>query len=142
MSWFPDRASLQSWSGPNFRYPFTQLSFKQDLKLDTLHSKALLGAAEHLLAFGQFYQRLGRCHLGRLVVNPDNRGQGLIGELIEQLIAIGVPALNADSSSLFVLKDNQSALLAYRKSGFVEHVYPEPMELDNCLYMVRPVLMG
>ncbi|MGY8898865.1 MAG: GNAT family N-acetyltransferase [Paraglaciecola sp.] len=70
MGWFEDEAQLVMWSGPGFRYPYDVVTFKQDLKLTTLPSFSLLSPQGALLAFGQYYLRENRCHLGRLVVNP------------------------------------------------------------------------
>ena len=64
MSWFTTENELKLWSGPNFRFPFDLHSFKDDLKLDTLASFSLLSAKSELLGFGQYYLRLGKCHLG------------------------------------------------------------------------------
>lgn len=71
MSWFSTEEELSIWSGPGFRYPFDLSSFKEDLKLDSLKSFSFVSHERKLLAFGQYYPRLGKCHLGRLVVNPN-----------------------------------------------------------------------
>ncbi|MGB0495041.1 MAG: GNAT family N-acetyltransferase, partial [Kangiellaceae bacterium] len=91
----------------------------------------------NLLAFGQYYLRLGRCHLGRLVVNPELRGQGIAYHLINQLSEIGMSDLNTNSCSLFVFERNKNAIQAYAKLGFSVADYPEKMIMENCLYMVQ-----
>ena len=137
MSWFSSKEELSLWSGPNFRYPFNLNTFKSDLNLDTFKSFSLISEQGDLLAFGQYYQRLGKCHLGRLVVNPHFRGKGIASQLISKLTTLGKSDLNTDSCSLFVLKHNKSAIQAYTKLGFLLADYPETMPLENCLYMVR-----
>ena len=137
MSWFTDNeVDFHAWSGPGFRYPYTVESFKQDLKYDELASYVLISPDQQLLAFGQYYLRLEKCHLGRLVVNPNKRGQALGGELLHKLCQIGIEQLQVTSCSLFVFTDNQSAIKAYQKFGFVVAQYPEQMPIDNCYYMV------
>ncbi len=139
LDWFPDKKRLSSWSGPNFRYPFTEQSFLEDIELDKLASHVLLGNQSNLLAFGQYYNRLDCCHLGRLVVNPEYRNQGMGQQLMNALIAKGTRELNLNKASLFVLSDNHQALSAYKKYGFEIKEYPETIPLKNCLYMQKVV---
>jgi ribosomal protein S18 acetylase RimI-like enzyme len=137
MSWFSNEDELSIWSGPNFRYPFDLNTFKSDLKLDALNSFSLISSEGDLLAFGQYYLRLGKCHLGRLVVSPSRRGQGIASHLISQLSILGKSDLSTKSCSLFVLGHNKSAIQAYKKLGFYMADYPEKIPLENCFYMVQ-----
>ena len=107
------------------------------LKLDTLKSFSLISNEGDFLAFGQYYLRLGMCHLGRLVVNPNLRGKGIVSHLIKQLSIFGKSDLRTDSCSLFVLGHNESAIQAYTKLGFSMAEYPEEIPLKNCFYMVQ-----
>lgn len=138
MSWFSSEEELSLWSGPNFSFPFDLNSFKYDLKIDTLASFSLLSAQSELLGFGQYYLRLGKCHLGRLVIKPSSRGQGIAAHLIQQLSVRGKADLNTNSCSLFVLAHNDRAIKSYKKLGFTMACYPEEITLQNCLYMVKP----
>lgn len=137
MTWFAGEEQLKIWSGPNFRYPFDFSSFKSDLKLTSLQSFSLLSAQSDLLAFGQYYLRAGKCHLGRLVVNPEFRGQGLIAELINSLSTAGKKELQVNACSLFVFSHNTIAIKAYGELGFCAETYPEDMPLENCIYLVK-----
>jgi RimJ/RimL family protein N-acetyltransferase len=137
MSWFSNEKELSDWSGPNFRYPFNLSSFVEDLKLNTLNSFSLVSKESELLAFGQYYQRLDKCHLGRLIVNPKLRGKGIASELIQRISELGLNDLNVQDCSLFVLSHNNKAIKAYKKMGFSFADYPEGKVLDNCLYMVK-----
>jgi len=136
MSWFSSEEELSFWSGPNFSFPFDFNSFKSDLKLESLPSFALLSAQAELLGFGQYYLRLGKCHLCRLVINPSFRGQGIAVHLIQQLSVRGKADLNTNASSLFVVQNNISAIKTYEKSGFTVACYPEKITLKDCLYMI------
>ena len=102
-----------------------------------LTSFALLSDRDELLAFGQYYERIGRCHLGRLVVSPNHRGKGIAAELMKQLCEKGMQALSLNECSLFVLADNDQAIKAYEKFGFAFKDYPEHIEMPNCVYMVK-----
>jgi len=137
MSWFSNEKSLTDWSGPNFRYPFDLNSFAEDLKLNTLNSFSLISNQNEFVAFGQYYQRLGRCHLGRLIVNPKFRGKGIASELMSGLCELGLKNLQLKECSLFVLSHNEQAIKAYEKFGFSFTDYPEEIPLENCLYMVK-----
>jgi len=138
MSWFSSEQELTNWSGPNFRYPYDISSFAEDLKLDSLSSFVYVSNKSEFLAFGQYYQRLGKCHLGRLIVNPVCRGKGIASKLMSQICELGLKELKVKKCSLFVLANNSNAIKAYEKFGFSFTNYPDEILLDNCLYMVKP----
>lgn len=137
MDWFTSISELTRWSGPNFRFPFNQQSFLEDLKLDDYYSYALVTPQGELVAFGQFYRRLGCCHLSRLVINPSFRGQGIIDTLINKLCVLGLTQLQVRQCSLFVFASNQTAINAYLKHGFKVCDYPDDNDLKDCLYMIK-----
>lgn len=139
-TWCVSKIEIERWAGPNFRYPHNFQSFLEDLKLEVLPSYVLINENEQMIAFGQFYERLQHCHLGRLVVNPIFRRQGAAKVLIEELSKLGKKSLNLCSLSLFVLSDNKSALSLYKSLGFVEKDYPEKIPLENCLYLTKSEL--
>lgn len=139
MPWFPDRASCQIWGGSQFRFPFTEITFLQDTRSHALPSFALVAPDERLLGFGQYYLRAGRCHLGRLVVSPEDRGKGLGRRLISGLVELGVQQLQVGECSLFVAPDNLPAIRLYQDLGFVQIAYPEDdLSLLPYIYMVVP----
>ena len=86
MTWFPTEHSCRVWGGPEFRFPFTLETFLADSKLTRLPSYALIRDKAELCGFGQFYLRVGRCHLSRLAVAPAHRGRGLGTQLIRMLL--------------------------------------------------------
>ena len=137
MKWFSCEQELKDWSGPNFAYPYVFASFIADLKLDSVKAFSLVDDESTLLAFGQYYLLLNRCHLARLVVNPNFRGKGIAKELISRLSESGTAELKVNSCSLFVFKHNQSAINAYKKFGFVETDYPDMLPIDDCIYMIN-----
>lgn len=137
MSWFSNQQETYQWGGPEFPFPFDTDSFRKGLKLDELNSFALIDDNDQFVAFGQFYLRIGRCHLGRLVVNPSHRGRGIGKVLVQHLIEKGHENLNVSECSLFVLKDNHNALQLYLSLGFILADYPKPMPIEDCFYMVK-----
>lgn len=136
MNWFDTERQLKDWAGPDFRYPFTEASFIEDLKLDKLAFICLVSSDQEFLAFGQYYQRLNKCHFGRLLVSPKHRGKGIVSSLIKELSVKGKKDLGVSAFSLFVSEHNLSAIKAYKKIGFKVRKYPEDLPLDNCIYMV------
>jgi ribosomal protein S18 acetylase RimI-like enzyme len=136
MRWFPDRRSCAMWGGPEFGFPFTDESFRADLRLH-LPSYSVVGDNGELLGFGQYYVRVGRCHLARLAISPAHRGRALGEFLIRELCRIGCRELNAKDCSLFVMDSNAPALKLYRRLGFVDAQYPGNMpSLAGVIYMV------
>jgi ribosomal protein S18 acetylase RimI-like enzyme len=137
MKWFNSQSESNDWSGAIFKFPFTIESFKEDLQLDSLSSYCLVDSDFELVAFGQYYLRVGRCHLCRLVVNPSHRGKGIATKLMDKLIENGLKNLSVKETSLFVFQHNKSAIKAYEKFGFIKSNYPEKMPMENCDYMLK-----
>lgn len=137
MTWFPDEVALQTWGGPEFRFPFTEASFREDAKLAGLPTWMLVRDDGTLAAFGQCYLRVGRCHFGRLAVSPGLRGSGYGTTLIRELARWGMAEFGVDSMSLFVIASNPRAIQLYRRLGFSEMPYREPSPATDCfIYMV------
>ncbi|RRD00236.1 GNAT family N-acetyltransferase [Amphritea balenae] len=118
MSWFPDKESGYLWCGPGLRYPFTRATFLEDARWGEMPTYSLIDSDGELLAFGQYYEKSGRCHLARLAVSPLARGKGVGKVLISKLIQVGMHNLNVSESSLFVVKNNIPALRCYTTLGF------------------------
>ena len=138
MRWFPDAQSIRNWGGPNFRFPFTRHSFAEDMHWGRMASYSICNAAGELAAFGQVYERYGRINLARLVVNPERRGAGLGRRLIRHLMDEGGKDFDCDEFSLFVYRDNVTALRCYQGEGFRIADYPDDMPLaDECYYLTR-----
>jgi ribosomal protein S18 acetylase RimI-like enzyme len=106
----------------------------------TIPASFWLSDSGELLAFGQYYPRAGRCHVGRLAVNPARRGQGLGTRLIAALVELGAPKLGAEECSLFVSTHNLQAKRLYDRLGFVAVPYPEAGgAVPNSHYMIAAV---
>lgn len=142
MTWFADITSLRTWGGPEFRFPFTDASFREDATLMSLPTWSLVRDEGTLAAFGQCYLRAGRCHFGRLAVSPGLRGRGYGTTLIGELARWGTAEFGTTSMSLFVIASNPRAIALYRRLGFSETPYPEPSPAtDSFIYMTAPKLV-
>jgi ribosomal protein S18 acetylase RimI-like enzyme len=138
-AWFTNQQDLSYWGGPGLRYPITLGVFLQQTRWQELASYSLVSVEGELLAFGQFYVRLGKHHLGRLAVSPHHRNRGLGKLLVGSLITQAQNEQLASGASLFVMADNLPAVACYQSLGFRDSVYPEelPGGLQNCTYMIR-----
>lgn len=142
--WFENKQAIEDWGGPGMLFHTSQTAFNQALeKAGTARTTSLcLVTGGELIGFGQFYSRLKHCHLCRLAIAPQRRGQGLIHFLVKSSAERGCAELAHSQLSLFVMRHNRAALKAYRKLGFVVAAYPEDhateMPVQNCLYLTRP----
>jgi ribosomal protein S18 acetylase RimI-like enzyme len=137
MGWFPDAAACRVWGGTQFRFPCTPATFREDAKIDSLPTWMLVEAGE-MVAFGQYYLRIGRCHLGRLAVTPRRRGGGIGTALVHELCARGSVEFGVDEFSLFVLPGNERARRLYERLGFIPERYPDDSPIyAGCVYMVH-----
>jgi ribosomal protein S18 acetylase RimI-like enzyme len=127
MAWFEDAGALRTWGGPEFRFPFTAGSFREDSKVDEIASFSLVADDGALAAFGQCYLRAGRWHFGRVGVSPRRRGLGLGTRLLQELAAWGSAEFGPRELSLFVNRANVQARRLYLRLGFRETPYPEAM---------------
>lgn len=140
MAWFTDAMTLRIWGRPDFRFPFTLESFRQDSKVDELDSWSLVPGGGTLAAFGQCYLRAGRCHFGRVGVSPALRGGGLGSRLFREMAREGLAKFGPRELSLFVRRDNEAAHRLYRRLGFREAPYPEPGFMTDSRYMIAASL--
>ena len=136
MTWFPDARALRIWGGPEFRFPFTADSFRDDAKVDSINSLSLVADDGGLAAFGQCYLRIERCHFGRVGVAPGRRNQGLGSRLLLEMADWGRARFGPRELSLFVDDDNAPAHRLYLRLGFREIPYPDPGFLPSARYLI------
>lgn len=137
MTWFPDKESLMLWGSPYMRWPIREESFLEDIYWERFEARVARGDEGELLAFGQYYNKLGRCHLARLVVNPEFRRRGIGLEFIDRLMQHGGEILGTNEFSLYVMTANKPAWHCYKSLGFHMEPYPHcDPHLDNCVFMV------
>lgn len=123
-SWFPDQASSYFWCGPGLRFPYTDDSFLEDIHWQKMPSYSLVDDSGAFAGFGQYYEKAGRCHLARLAISPQLRGQGHGQWFIARLMAVGMADLGKNACSLFVVGSNVKALQCYTALGFKKEAYP------------------
>jgi len=137
MGWFTDAESVMLWGSPFTRFPLREETFFTDTDWDIVTSCVARDHDGTVIAFGQYYPKLGRCHLARLAVNPAYRQQGIGVRFIAALMKHGGAALDTDEFSLYVITKNEPAWRCYKKLGFHMEPYPHnDPHLDNCAFMV------
>lgn len=119
-SWITDARSCVHWAGPDLGFPFSGQALPRLLQMPDSESYSLTDADEALMGFGQFWPRdRETVHLGRVIINPLYRGQGLGKALIQLLIMEAAERHKPDTITLNVLRDNSRAVYLYQKMGFV-----------------------
>lgn len=137
INWIDTANQLKTWAGPNMTYPCDTQTLERELLSKDWPSFSLISTNDELVGFGQYYVRLGHCHLCRLIVAPSHRGKRLAQTLIELISLEARQALGITSCSLFVYTHNSAAIKAYEKIGFRISDYPSDGIMENCLYMLK-----
>ena len=136
-AWIPDAASCLRWAGPRLVFPFTASELQARLVPVDGASYCLAEGEGAPLGFGQHWVVTpGAVHLGRIIVAPEARGQGLGRVLCRQLIAKAVELTEAAGVTLRVCRDNQAARDLYLSLGFVP---VEAESTEDALFMRLPV---
>jgi ribosomal protein S18 acetylase RimI-like enzyme len=134
-SWFNDSDQVLKWAGPSFDFPATNAAFHQQLSAAGFTSFSLLHN-DDLIGFGQYQLHSPFLHLGRLVINPKQRGNGLASILLAELIRQGAKQDTIKKVSLFVYVDNPVAYKAYIRAGFNKTAYPPGKQsIEGCDYL-------
>ncbi len=138
-SWIDSAAACELWAGWRVTFPIALDTLARDIGLDESNGFALIEAVG-LVGFGQLVAKpAGRGHLGRLIVDPRRRGQGLGAKLAQGLIA-AARARGVTRCSLNVSPHNTAAAALYAKLGFTDAALPQDEPpAANSRYMERPL---
>lgn len=132
-TWIPDVQSCVRWAGPRVPFPFSAAELPSLLAVDGGASYCLAEEAAGPLGFGQHWELLaGAVHLGRIIVSPAARGQGLGRRLCQLLVAQAVHATGATAVTLRVYRNNTAAFSLYSSLGFIP---VEPASTEDVLFM-------
>ncbi|MEP4890359.1 MAG: N-acetyltransferase [Aliiglaciecola sp.] len=138
-SWFDSLDEVRDWGGPQMSFPVSLATLVAETNFNKVLSYKLIDSKNTMLAFGQCYDRLGRCHFARLIVNPRYRGRGFGKQLVMQLLEQETEKNSLKVFSLFVWPHNQVAKSLYLSLGFQVVDYPEAMttEMAECDYLIK-----
>lgn len=121
--WIGDAEQCLRWAGPKLDFPFDRASLQSLLETEPGDSYALLDQHNQLAGFGQIFRREPATgHLGRIIIDPRRRQQGVGQILCSELIQAGVRAHGFRAISLWVYLDNAPAVQLYRALGFAAEV--------------------
>ena len=141
-TWIVDREACLRWAGPRLHFPFTAEDLPALLQVAGGSTCVLVHTdhpASRMLGFGQFWPGSdGAVHLGRLLVTPDRRGQGLGRRLCLALMQHAVAATGAQALTLRVFRDNAAAVALYARLGFV----PVAAESNDTVLFMRAVAIA
>lgn len=118
-SWVPDPEACLWWAGPRVPFPFSAAELPRLLAVSDEQSYCLAEETRSPLGFGQHWVlRPGAVHLGRIIVSPAARGQGLGRLLCELLLTQALGATGAREATLRVFRRNTAAPALYSSLGF------------------------
>jgi ribosomal-protein-alanine N-acetyltransferase len=130
-TWIPDAASCLRWAGPKVPFPFQADRLAELLQVDQSVSYCLAHGDGIPVAFAQHWVITpGAVHLGRILVDPHRRGQGIGRVLCTQLIAAALAHTQANSATLRVYTDNLGARQLYQSLGFVREAEQSTQDVD------------
>lgn len=134
-TWFTSLEEVKNWGGPRVSFPFILEQFKKDIGWNIITSYSMVFDDE-LVGFVQVFDKYGYIHIGRVVINPIERGNTFGIKLMEALFQ-----KYKDSNqgySLFVYKDNVIAKKLYEKVGFeISSSSTDYEKINNCLFMKK-----
>ncbi len=125
LSWIPSADALFQWSGPwDFRWPLDHGQLRRDLTAASEH-RHLLAAVEpgneelvgHVMLTIQPEHRIAV--VGRVLVDPARRGEGLGTALMQEIVRIAFDRLGLHRLQLGVYDFNLGAIACYQRVGFV-----------------------
>jgi ribosomal protein S18 acetylase RimI-like enzyme len=118
-SWVSDAEACLRWAGPQLAFPFFASELPRLLSAVGGQSYCLADETAAPYGFGQHWVIApGAVHLGRIIVSPELRGNGLGRTLCQQLIAKAIQSTKANVITLRVFRDNHMAIALYSSLGF------------------------
>lgn len=119
LDWILTAEDLKLWGGPLLTFPPQAERTWQEICAADQNTFSLIDQAGNLAGFGQTLQREpDTIHLGRIIVSPHLRSQGVGRILMEKLIEKAEVLYRPAGYTLNVYRDNEPAFKLYRSLGF------------------------
>lgn len=117
ISWVNSKEELMQFAGPAYQFPLTK-----DQLLNSLadpNRKAFKVIMEQKpIGHCELYETNQSFFLGRILIGHlDDRGKGLGGLIVQQLLDYGFSHYNKDKAELNVFEQNKRAIDCYKKAG-------------------------
>lgn len=118
-SWIPDEAALLLFSGTEIRYPLTAEALHKHMEKNFSRDYFIAMENDTMAAFAEIIpQNSGIPRLGRIILDPSLRRQGLGSKFIGNMEQKCVELFSCKAVELFVIHDNLPAIACYLKLGY------------------------
>ncbi len=118
VGWIPDAEALRLFSGTRLSWPLTVRQLQDVTAEGALAPYGVVAASGELVGHFDLRREDSVAWLGRVIVDPALRGQGLGGGVVE-LAVEEAHRLGAHRIRLNVISSNVPALRTYRRAGFL-----------------------
>jgi RimJ/RimL family protein N-acetyltransferase len=125
IAWVPDETFLLQWAGPTLAWPLTREQFEREIKALTPHGPhRMYRAVKDLTTVGHIEiksidTKHANAMLGRILVAPSARGQGLGLPIVSEALRVCFGELKLHRVGLRVFTQNKIAIACYKRAGFV-----------------------
>ncbi|MEV8136835.1 GNAT family N-acetyltransferase [Microbacterium aurantiacum] len=117
VGWIPDAAALYLFTGPRMTWPLTTEELGTMNADENFTAWVALGEGARLVGHFDLTVVDRTARLGRVVIDPSQRGRGMGRELVGLVIETA-RAVGADELRLNVIANNVPAVRAYEGVGF------------------------
>lgn len=118
-SWIPDEAALLLFSGTEIQYPLTADALHKHMEKHFIRDYFIGIENGAMAAFAEIIpQNSGIPRLGRIIIDPTIRRQGLGSVFISKMEEKCVELFSCKAVELFVIHDNLPAIACYLKLGY------------------------
>lgn len=128
IDWIETAELMLQWGGPNFVFPLNEFQLQEYLKdangkssssyiysvVDTKTEKLIGHISITRIDRNNRSGRIGRV----LVGDPDAKGKGICGQMMQQVLNIAFDELKLHRVTLGVFDFNKPAIACYKKTGF------------------------
>lgn len=119
ISWIKDNDACRIWTGPSVRFPLALEHLKEDINFSEENTFSMIHDNAALWGIGQLIKNENnRLHMARIIISPNQRGNGFGGLLCRLLIGEGRKRYGEINFSLNVCPDNTKAIRLFKKLGF------------------------
>lgn len=124
--WLTDKKGFMKWCAGMYRFPMTpqQLNerYEEFCKDDNAWFMTALDDSGKIC--GHFIFRKADCannsiHMGFIIISPQMRGKGYGKQMLSQALKYAFEIFGADTVTLGVFANNESALGCYKAAGFI-----------------------
>ena len=119
LRWITSAEELKMWGGDQLTWPPDEEKTWREIGAEGGNTFTLLDEEGTIAGFGQVLAlEPGAAHLGRIIVSPALRGQGVGRALVGQLITAALERHHPEQITLNVYTYNTPAIDLYRSLGF------------------------